>query len=134
LAELTGAKHHVVELFAFLHDSKRLNDGHDPEHGPRAADLARALAGSAFEIEPSDLELLVTACRSHSEGWTVGDITVVTCWDADRLDLGRIGIRPDPSRLCTDAARDPALLEWAYQRSLRQRVMGRPVGKDDAQD
>ena len=119
LAALTGAKQQVVELFAFLHDSKRLNDGHDPEHGPRAADFARTLSGSLFELEPSDFELLVTACNGHSEGRTAGDITVLTCWDADRLDLGRIGIRPHPSRLCTDAARDPGLLEWAYQRSLR---------------
>jgi uncharacterized protein len=46
-----------------------------------------------------------------------GDITVLTCWDADRLDLGRVGIRPAAHRLCTDAARDPAMIEWAYRRS-----------------
>ena len=119
LAELTGAKANVVELFAFLHDSRRLNDGYDPEHGLRAAEFARSLAGSAFELEPLDLELLVTACRDHSDGRKVGDLTVLTCWDADRLDLGRVGIRPRPDRLCTDAAREPGILEWAYQRSLR---------------
>jgi hypothetical protein len=27
----------VVETFAFLHDSKRLNEDKDPEHGFRAA-------------------------------------------------------------------------------------------------
>jgi uncharacterized protein len=41
----------------------------------------------------------------------------LTCWDADRLDLGRIGIRPKGTKLCTSAARDPAVIEWAYQRS-----------------
>jgi uncharacterized protein len=119
LAELTGAKPRVVELFAFLHDSRRLNDGHDPGHGRRAAQLARDLAGSAFEVDAPELELLATACRGHSDGLMAGDITVQTCWDADRLDLGRVGIRPHPSRLCTEAAREPALLEWAYQRSLK---------------
>jgi uncharacterized protein len=118
LAERTGAKPRVVELFAFLHDSRRLNDGRDPLHGPRAADFARKLARRAFEIEPADLELLAIACQGHSDGMTAGDVTVLTCWDADR-DLGRVGIKPHPSRLCTEAARDPVMLEWAYHRSLR---------------
>jgi len=68
LAELTGASPKVIELFAFLHDSRRQNDGADPEHGPRAAKLVRSLAGSAFELESADLELLVTACYGHSDG------------------------------------------------------------------
>lgn len=119
IAELTGAKPKVIELFAFLHDSKRLNDGHDPDHGARAALFAETLAGSAFELEADDLELLLAACRGHSDGLTTGDITVLTCWDADRLDLGRVGIRPDPDRLCTAAARDPEMIEWAYGRSVR---------------
>ena len=118
LAEATGANVRVVELFAFLHDSRRENDGWDPEHGPRAARLARKLAGVAFELEARELALLEAACRDHSEGGTEGDITVLTCWDADRLDLGRVGVRPEPRRLCTDAARDPKTIEWAYQRSL----------------
>jgi len=119
LAERTKANPKVVELFAFLHDSKRLNGGRDPEHGARAARFARTLAGSAFELEAADLDLLVAACREHSDGLTAGDITVLTCWDADRLDLGRVGIKPHPDRLCTEAARDPVVLEWAHRRSLQ---------------
>jgi uncharacterized protein len=41
----------------------------------------------------------------HSHGSTEADSTVQACWDADRLDLVRIGIEPEPDRLCTDAAR-----------------------------
>ena len=63
------------------------------------------------------LRLLLHACRRHSDGLTEGDITVQTCWDADRLDLGRIGIRPDPNRLCTPAAKEPTVIEWAIGRS-----------------
>ncbi len=87
LAALTGARADVVGLFAVFHDSRRMNDGHDPEHGARGAALARSLAGSAFELAPGDLELLMAACRGHSDGLTAGDVTVLTCWDADRLDL-----------------------------------------------
>jgi uncharacterized protein len=119
LAEVTGAKRNVIELFAFLHDSRRVHDGHDPQHGQRAAVFAKKLAGTAFQLAPDDLELLTTACSNHSDGLTTGDITVLTCWDADRLDLGRVGNRPRPDLLCTAAARDPVLLAWAYKRSIR---------------
>ena len=118
LAAVTGARPRVVELFAYLHDAMRVSDGRDPDHGPRAAELARSLAGTAFEIEANELGLLLAACHGHSYGLTVGDRSVLTCWDADRLDLGRVGIRPDPDFLCTEAAREPAMLEWAYRRSL----------------
>ena len=37
LAEITGAHQAVVELFAFLHDSCRLDEYEDPGHGGRAA-------------------------------------------------------------------------------------------------
>lgn len=118
LAEQTGANAAVVELFALLHDARRTSDGRDREHGPRAALLAQSLAGLAFQLDPLDLELLMTACREHSDGLMDGDPTVLTCWDADRLDLGRVGIRPYAGRLCTEAARDPVTLDWAFRRSV----------------
>ena len=52
---------------------------------------------------------------SRQVGATTGDITVQTCWDADRLDLGRVGVYPEPARLCTDAAR--RLIKWADGRA-----------------
>lgn len=120
LAEETQADTRVVELFAFLHDSCRLNDHRDPAHGLRAAAFARTLNGTLFELEASALALLTTACEGHSDGHLEGDITVLTCWDADRLDLGRVGKRPDPRRLCTAPARHPEMIERAYRRSLSQ--------------
>jgi len=69
LAETTGAKTEVVELFAFLHDSRRKNDDSDYEHGKRAAMFAQTLAGSMFELALSELEDLLTACRGqHHSG------------------------------------------------------------------
>lgn len=119
LSERTGARTDVVELFACFHDACRHNNAWDPAHGPRGAELARRLHASVFAIDPAGLALLVDACVGHTGGGTVAEVTVATCWDADRLDLGRVGIRPAPERLCTEAARDPALLRWAYARSLR---------------
>ena len=42
-ADTEGADADVVLLFALFHDSMRLNDGHDPEHGHRGGGLAREL-------------------------------------------------------------------------------------------
>ena len=120
LAESTGANIRVIEAFSLLHDSCRLNDDWDPEHGLRAGELARRLNKPFLELEVVELKLLVHACEGHSDGHLQADVTVQTCWDADRLDLGRVGIRPEASRLCTLAARHPAVIEWAHFRSLAQ--------------
>ncbi len=124
LAGITGANTRVIEYFAFLHDSRRLNDGWDPEHGSRAAEFAASLRGTQVELSDEEFDLLHLACSLHSDGKTEADVTVQCCWDADRLDLGRVGIRPHPERLCSDAAKDPELIEWAHGRSLGRRGAG----------
>ena len=118
LAAVTGANLTVVELFAYLHDSRRLDDWEDAGHAARAAAYLQTLRDRHFQVSDEELELLVQACRRHSDGLMEGDVTVLTCWDADRLDLGRVGIRPDPRCLCTPAARDPEMLAWSYRRSV----------------
>ncbi len=118
LAETTGANPTVVELFAFLHDICRQNDIIDHGHGQRAADFAAGLPYVRALLNPAELELLLQACAGHTRGMTEADITVQTCWDADRLDLGRIGMHPVPERLCTEAARREEIIAWAYRRSL----------------
>ncbi len=119
LAKSTGADTVIVELFAFLHDSKRMNDGRDPQHGARAAQFAASLRGSLLTLPDEEFELLRYACEYHTDGLIKAHVTVQTCWDADRLDLGRIGVRPDPRRLCTTAAREASMIEWAYRQSIR---------------
>lgn len=118
LAGTTGANQNVVELFAFLHDSQRQNDHRDPDHGKRAADFARSLQGKLFELSSEDLDLLTFACEFHTDGLVEGNETVLTCWDSDRLDLGRAGIRPQADKLCTVAAKEPNIIAWAYTRSV----------------
>ena len=112
----TGADGRVVDLFAVLHDSRRETEGHDPDHGPRAAEFAAALRGTAFELDDAAFELLRRACAGHTHERTHPDATVRTCWDADRLDLGRCATVPHPDRLCTDAAKRPETINWAYGR------------------
>ncbi len=120
ISQQTGADNQVLELFAFLHDAAREDELKDPGHGLRAVGLIEVLQGSYFHLNSLQLEQLMLACEMHSEGFTQNnDITVMTCWDADRLDLGRIGIMPDPNYLCTDAAKDPAVIEWAFLNSKK---------------
>ena len=118
LAEATGANVEVVTLFALFHDSRRVNDGHDPEHGLRGAKYARSLRGTLIHLDDRNFELLYEACRLHTDGITEGDVTILACWDADRLDLGRVGITPLPHLLCSDAAR--GLLKWADERATME--------------
>ncbi|MFH1112931.1 MAG: hypothetical protein V1792_03335 [Pseudomonadota bacterium] len=118
LAGRTGAKMHLVDLFAIFHDARRINDRIDPGHGRRAAELVKSLQGDLLSLSRTDCDLLVHACTYHTDGLVDGDPTVQTCWDADRLDLGRAGIQPLPEKLCTSAAKDPAILKWAYERSI----------------
>ena len=120
LAPLTGADQGVVDLFAIFHDARRENEGTDPKHGARGGRLATEFRKKGLiELRRDQLELLVYACAHHTRGHTDADVTVQTCWDADRLDLGRVGKRPRPELLCTGAARDAAVIAWAYRRSLR---------------
>ncbi len=118
LADETKASRSVVALFAVFHDSRRENDAIDPEHGRRGAELAATLRDAHFEITDAEFDLLRYACEEHTCGLTEADVTVQTCWDADRLDLPRVGIRPRNDLLCTAAARDPEIQRWAADRSI----------------
>ena len=122
LAESTGANTKVVTLFALFHDARRVNEGSDPGHGRRGAELAGALRGSLFELADREFHLLFDACVRHTDGLTDADISVQTCWDADRLDLGRVGVTPWPKRLCTEAAKTPEMIDWAHERAVAEPV------------
>ncbi len=116
-ARSSGVSLAVVELFAVFHDARRSNEGYDHHHGLRGAKLAESLRGTLLELGDREFELLYHACAQHTNGHTKADITVQVCWDADRLDLSRVGITPDPRLLCTPAAREADLLAWANERA-----------------
>ena len=90
----------------------RFNDNHDPLHGPREAELARELHGEAFDLDEERMRLLEFACEEHTNGGVDSHPTVGVCWDADRLNLWRVGIRPDPRWLSTEAARSEERIGW----------------------
>jgi uncharacterized protein len=106
-------------LFALLHDARRINDGSDPEHGPRAAELLHELRerGLLLDMPERRAARLEHALRAHARGETSIDPTIALCWDADRLDIGRVGYALDPAFFSTATGRNLAAgaepLRWA---------------------
>ena len=99
----------VVAMFAYLHDSCRMNDGYDTVHGIRAAEWIDTLRASYLKIlSDKQMEQLKTACRLHTTTPKTGDPTVDACFDADRLDLWRVDIIPDPKRMATEKGKQIA--------------------------
>lgn len=119
LAETVDADPLVVELFALFHDACRHNDGHDPDHGPRGADLARAMRTELLDpLDETQFSRLCEACEGHTRSLTHHDVTVQVCFDADRLDLARVGKTPKPKYLSTTSAQDPSMIAWASGRAV----------------
>jgi uncharacterized protein len=117
LARETNANIEVVQLFAIFHDAGRGDEGYDLGHGRRGAELARLFRTEWLVLADEKFDLLYEACAGHADGDTEADITIQTCWDADRLDLGRVAICPEPTMLCTEAAKRPEILKWADGRA-----------------
>jgi uncharacterized protein len=104
----------MVFCFGLLHDTRRVNEAVDPEHGPRAATFAEGLrADGVLQLDEHRFAGLVEALRLHSEGQVSSDPTIGTCWDADRLHLPRVSIVPSPALLSTRAAHGRARLSAA---------------------
>lgn len=105
LAAVTpGAEVGICALFARLHDRFRENEWDDPEHGARAAEYVREIYGRR-SIDDDPRDLLCYALEHHDCGAVAIDPTVGVCWDADRLDLGRVGVALDPALFSTEAGR-----------------------------
>jgi len=106
LARHHAADEEIVRLFAVFHDSCREDEYADPLHGPRGAQLAIAFRQAGhFQLDDTRMTLLVTACEIHNGAPPQTDPTLAVCLDADRLDLGRVGITPDPEYLSTPTAK-----------------------------
>jgi uncharacterized protein len=125
LAEVNRVNVEVVQLFAVLHDSRRVTEDIDPSHGIRGASFAAELRGKFFNLNDDDFDLLFVACIGHMDNQTDDDSTVQTCWDADRLDLGRVGARIDPLWIGEAIVDEqPKIIEWADRRAKAQVIPG----------
>ena len=105
IAQNIGADEVVVSLFALFHDCRRVNDGLDPEHGLRGAKFAESMRNEMDFLTDKQFEKLYYACKWHTDKNHTDDLTIGACWDADRLDLGRVGTKPRVEFLNTKPAR-----------------------------
>ena len=97
-----GADMDVVMAFAYLHDSERQNNAIDDEHGLRASAFIDTIRYTELRaLSNEQIAKLKRACELHTIEHRTGDITIDTCFDADRMDLLRVGIIPDPKRMAT---------------------------------
>lgn len=131
--EVAGADPVVGLLFGLLHDSQRIDDGHDPEHGPRAAAFTRELARAGLlPVEEARLVVLCRAIAEHTTARPTDDPTLGVCYDADRLNLWRIGVRPYERFLSTEPAKRREVIELHRrlpgQRATWEELAARALG------
>ena len=106
-----GADMEVVLCFAYLHDVERDSDGYDEEHGPKAAVLIDQIRDSVLSfLNDKQIGMLKDACTFHTTCHRTGNPTIDACFDSDRLDLGRVGIIPDPARMATKEGVELAII------------------------
>ena len=92
----------VIMAFAYLHDSERMDNGYDVEHGARASKLIDTIRHTELRaLNDEQIRKLKRACELHTIEHRTGDITIDICFDADRMDIGRVGIKPLPERMAT---------------------------------
>ena len=93
----------VIRCFAYLHDSCRLNNGGDREHGPRAAVFIESLRNNYLKgLTDQQFALLKEAIEKHTSHSRTGIPTIDACFDADRLDLMRVGIWPKSEKMASE--------------------------------
>jgi len=110
----------VAILFALFHDCRRNDDGHDVTHGAFGAHALLSYVNSGKLEFTDEVMAAVMACSAHTVVETPAsdlgftgtewlDNPLITaavgmCLDADRIDLRRLGIEPNPRFLYHKAA------------------------------
>ena len=104
LARKEGVDTLFCELFGLLHDCQRLDDYGDKGHGARAAQYARSIK-HLTPLSSAEFKDLLYALKWHDDRTYTKNIQIGCCWDADRLELPRVGVVTDPRYLNTDTAK-----------------------------
>lgn len=111
-----GADPGFIVTFAMLHDTMRENEYDDPEHGARAAGLYRDLS----QDPDPDLVYTLVGHNAVPTATNHDNPNVGICWDADRLNLPRVNIKPDDKYLTTDAAKTADMKDLGKTLARRQ--------------
>ena len=95
----------VISHFAYFHDCMRGNEQRDDGHGIRGGKYALKNR-DLLDLDDDQLNILYKACAGHTGGRNPSNDTIACCWEADRLDLRRVGIEPNLQWFYSDAAID----------------------------
>ena len=136
--QLPGAARACVEIFALLHDLAREDDGGGNQHAIDGAAYMDEVIPAVFgRLSLDQIKTVRVAIRSHSDGMVARQAsdnglfdrldwprdlltrTVGCCWDADRLDLPRVGIHPVPELMSTAGWRDVLTLSLRIHDGIR---------------
>ena len=116
----------AIALFGFTHDLARTDDGGGNQHSIAGAKYVQYVTDTLFSDFPnSTVDIVKVAIRYHSDGmnaeealyelpiagssnWSRESVLnmIGCCWDADRLDLLRLGIMPNESKMSTSYWQD----------------------------
>lgn len=109
----------VLVLFALLHDACRHDEGEDDGHGARGAIFAHKLwtSGQLSDagLSQDEFDHLFEAIEEHNSSNDTSSKLVRLLWDSDRLDLDRVGIKPDIRYLGT---REQYVIDGCRLRSI----------------
>lgn len=97
------ANRKICQLFAVYHDCCREDENEDPEHSHRAANFLKKIR-KKLPVNDYEFRTLLQAVLGHNDGQVHDNPTIGVCWDADRMDLPRVNIIPDPKFFSTKAA------------------------------
>ena len=111
IAEKNGADKEVISAFAFLHDIGRTRESEELNHGEKSAELIKK--SFQLNLDNEQLGKLLIAVANHDKSDAKSDdITIQTCWDADRLDLPRVYIFPDKDLLYTQDGKSEVTFKY----------------------
>ena len=106
MADKNGADKKIIRCFSFLHDAGRQDDSDDPEHSYRSLGIIEQIKDKLSLSQDQYQKLLIAVKEHNKKEAKSDDVTIRTCWDADRLDLFRVGIIPDKKYLYTKEGAD----------------------------
>lgn len=122
LADSEKVSYNIPIVFSFTHDMLRFTDyDTDTEHGARAAEALEYMKHK-LKLNAEELEICKEACKRHSDGLVTDEKEIGVCWDADRLDLMRVGIYPDEKYLSTRTGKNSGLIIQTNKYALRNDV------------
>jgi len=103
IAGATGENVEGAIVAGFLHDCARTDEGGGNSHAHASAEIARELMGRFYPH--LDMGRLCEGIARHADGTATADLLIGSIWDADRLDLRRLGIHVEADMLSTALAR-----------------------------